>query len=258
MYVSTQPIDLIKYHLKQKDINYQAINTDDAEEVNNCLYQGNPLKPPYWLIQYTGKKRLDLNNKNKFNVVYLVTHKKAIDPSLIKKDWVQMLTVDTSLYLQQFNQYQNLFTPAAADHFLELFGNKPEQLNVELMRLIIHVAQSKELITVDHLRAHYENVLAPTLYQSVGLIGTERMLKLTLVVSQNELWTFYINRGTQPSILEQHLAKRNDSAIALQGLLYLKQAVYDNVMKLEHACYLYNLWLLKEQKIERLKRWLNL
>lgn len=258
MYLCSQSVDLLKYHLKHKNVQYEYVVAKDSNIVISYLYKGNPLKKPCYLINYLGKSKLKIESKSKFNSIYLVCSSRAIDKSLLKKDWVEVLTINSSLYTSQFKQYKQLFYPDAADYFLSKFENNPYQFNIELMKSLIKVSIDKQLIDLDYLQKQYEYLGAPTLLNSVGLLGTISMLKLIRGVSKNELWIFFIDRGDKRSILEEYLLKRIDSDVALQGLMYLKQAVYENTMNLDNACYLYNLWLYQTSSIEVLIKWLNL
>ena len=258
MYICSQSINLVKYHLKNKGVQYEYCITEDPQVVIEKLHQGNPIKKPCVVIDYRGKKKLDITHKNKFNVIYLISSSKWINRNLIKREWVELLNVDSSMYLNSFSKYKQLFYPDAADYFIDKFQDNPYQFNVELMKCIIKVSIDKKLITLDYLEKQYEFLGAPTLLNSVGLLGTSQMLELLKSITNNELWIFFIDRGSRYSILEEYLVKRIDSTTQLQGLMYLKQAIYNNTMSVENSCYLYCLWLYKEESINTLIKWLNL
>lgn len=257
MYLVNQSSSLLKHHLFVQDVEYQFVQTDDPNEVINCVNLGSPILRPTIVIEYTGKKKIQIEKKNKFNTVYLLCKPSLMHKQSTTKEWIKPLKIDENLYLDQLNKLKGIFTAKAKDRFKKLFKQHPHKLNCELMNLLLWVQTNKRKITEEDIIDRYEYTTGQHLKHCLSLIKTPQFYHKVQAADTNQLWHLFVERGQYPSVLEQFLDQSGQHK-ELQGLLYLKQAVIEHCFPLKEACLLYSLWLYADYQTEHLKRWLLL
>jgi len=219
IYLNTQNILLLKHHLRVKNINYNYIELDNPTEVYNLLLLGSPLNKPVYLISYIGNKILDIQSKNKFNTIYLNTSSKSIKNNLFKKDWVELLNIDNKLYSNNYQKLKSLFELEAAEYFWNKFKDNPTKLNSELTNILIFVKLNKKKVSIEDLINLYEISIEGKLQYKLNKIGTLEFLNLVKNSNSAELWSFFIDKGSYPSTLENFFIKKKEQPEFLQGLL---------------------------------------